>query len=296
MKPINQYPDTPRIARVPRTEEEGERTLSDQAYRLLHRDIVSGALEPNSKLRLQVLQERYGLGMSPIREALMLLSRECLVLSESQRGFRVAPVSAEDLRDIVAARIHIETNLLTESIRRGDADWGAEISAAFYKLTHEPLPTSLYDVAAAESWEAAHRRFHRAVLAAANSPWLQRIDEQLIDHSQRYRHLRLARLGFTAQTGSIFDEHQALMEATLSRDVDRACTVLTDHLNATLAVIDYLDDPITAQAQVVSEAIADMSPPTPAAALGPQTMGAAPPKSKHVVAKSVRKPLKQAKA
>ncbi len=206
----------------------------------MHRDILSGELEPDSKLRLQGLQERYGLGMSPIREALMLLSREGLVSNEGQRGFRVAPVSAEDLRDIVYARTHIETILLTESISHGDADWGAEISAAFYKLTHEPVPTSLDDVAGMDAWEAAHRRFHRALLAGARSPWLHRIHVQLFDHAERYRRLRLARLGFTARTDSIFNEHQELMEATLSREVARACAILREHLNATLAVVDYL--------------------------------------------------------
>lgn len=282
MKPISQNPVAPRIARVPRQEEEGERTLSDQAYRLLHRDILSGALVPDSKLRLQELQDRYGLGMSPIREALMLLSRECLVSSESQRGFRVAPVSAEDLRDIVAARVHIETNLLTESIRRGDADWGAEISAAFYKLTHEPLPKSLYDPTASEPWEASHRRFHKALLAAANSPWLQRIDEQLIDHSQRYRHIRLARLGFSTKTESIFVEHQALMEATLSRDVNRACAVLTEHLNATLMAIDYLDDPVAKKSKKIMQTSAK-APATPSvAAHNTRTKAKVRAKSKNV--------------
>jgi GntR family carbon starvation induced transcriptional regulator len=278
MKPISRNPVASRNSRVPRVEEEGERTLSDQAYRLLHRDILSGVLEPDSKLRLQGLQDRYGLGMSPIREALMLLSREGLVSNEGQRGFRVAPVSAEDLRDIVSARVHIETILLTESILRGDADWGAEISAAFYKLTHEPVPVSLDDAEGVDAWEAAHRRFHRALLGAASSPWLHRINGQLIDHAERYRRLRLA-----------------LMEATLSRDVSRACTVLREHLNATLAVIDYLDEPASEQSQIVSGRNAVETPrSTPAARA--QATGDASPESKRAAPRRARKSVELVKA
>jgi GntR family carbon starvation induced transcriptional regulator len=282
MKPISRNPVASRNSRVPRVEEEGERTLSDQAYRLLHRDILSGVLEPDSKLRLQGLQDRYGLGMSPIREALMLLSRE-------------GPVSAEDLRDIVSARVHIETILLTESILRGDADWGAEISAAFYKLTHEPVPVSLDDAEGVDAWEAAHRRFHRALLGAASSPWLHRINGQLIDHAERYRRLRLARMGFTAKTDSIFNEHRALMEATLSRDVSRACTVLREHLNATLAVIDYLDEPASEQSQIVSGRNAVETPrSTPAARA--QATGDASPESKRAAPRRARKSVELVKA
>ncbi|TAL98532.1 MAG: FCD domain-containing protein [Paraburkholderia sp.] len=294
MKPISRNLVASRNARAPRVEEESERTLSDQAYRLLHRDILSGVLEPDSKLRLQGLQDRYGLGMSPIREALMLLSREGLVSNEGQRGFRVAPVSAEDLRDIVSARVHIETILLTESILRGDADWGAEISAAFYKLTHEPVPVSLDDIEGVDAWEAAHRRFHRALLGAASSPWLHRINGQLIDHAERYRRLRLARLGFTAKTDSIFNEHQALMEATLSRDVNRACTVLREHLNATLAVIDYLDEPASEQSQMVSGSAAARTPRSTAAARA-QATGNASPESKRAAPRRARKSAELAK-
>ena len=138
--------DVRQVTQASGREKSDGHTLSEQAYWLMHRDILAGVLAPNEKLRLQGLQARYGLGMSPIREALMLLSREGLVSNEGQRGFRVTPVSVEDLQDIVWARLNIETILLGQSIRHGDADWGAEISAAFYKLTHAPVPASLDDI------------------------------------------------------------------------------------------------------------------------------------------------------
>lgn len=253
--------DVRQVTQASGREKSDGHTLSEQAYWLMHRDILAGVLAPNEKLRLQGLQARYGLGMSPIREALMLLSREGLVSNEGQRGFRVTPVSVEDLQDIVWARLNIETILLGQSIRHGDADWGAEISAAFYKLTHAPVPASLDDIETLEAWEAAHRRFHRALLAGAKSPWLHRVDAQLVDLTERYRRIRLARMGFTARTDSIFTEHKALMEAALARDVDTACHLLHEHLTATFDAQKWLDDGLAATDDVPAAAPAPAKRP-----------------------------------
>ena len=57
--------------------------------------------------------------MSPPLEALSRLAAEGFVLAESQRGFRVAPVSRDDLFDLAERRIELETNVLARSIERG---------------------------------------------------------------------------------------------------------------------------------------------------------------------------------
>src|SRR5437870_4558790 len=83
-------------------------TASEAAVRLLRRDIVSGALEPDSKLKMRVLKERYGIGSSPMREALAQLAAQGLVHQASQKGFRVPPLSAAHLADITRSRQLVE--------------------------------------------------------------------------------------------------------------------------------------------------------------------------------------------
>jgi GntR family transcriptional regulator, carbon starvation induced regulator len=216
-------------------------TLSEQAYEHLHGDLLAGIFAPGEKLRPQALQERYGVGISPIREALMLLSCDGLVTNEGQRGFRVAEASLDDLLDILDARKKIETALLTDAIAQGDDDWGAQITAAFYKLAHTPLPAP-DDIQAGHRWEQAHRRFHFALLDAARSNWLRRVDEQLVWHSERYRRMRIAGpLPQQVLERDIVSEHQALMDAVLKRDTERACALLVAHLDETArAVSQYL--------------------------------------------------------
>ena len=126
-----------------------ERTLAERAYRRLRDDIIGGVLPPGARLRLNQLQQRYGLGLSPLREALLRLDTEGLVRSQGQRGFEVAPVSLAELHDITRARVCLDCAALTQSIAQGDADWEARVVAAKHRLARTPLPTDPGDLDAA---------------------------------------------------------------------------------------------------------------------------------------------------
>ena len=69
------------------------RTLSDQAYTRLRRDVIQGDFAPGSKLGIEQLRTAYAVGATPLREALHRLSAEGFVVVEGQRGFRVADIS-----------------------------------------------------------------------------------------------------------------------------------------------------------------------------------------------------------
>ena len=66
----------------------------DQAYEHLKGDILATRLAPGAPLIIARLIERTGLGWTPLREALSRLEAENLVVSEPNKGYRVAPVSA----------------------------------------------------------------------------------------------------------------------------------------------------------------------------------------------------------
>lgn len=226
------------LHKLQNTEPAPAQTISERAYQLLRADIIAGGLAPGEKLRLQALQQRYELGVSPIREALMLLCGEGLVSNEGQRGFSVSPLSRSDLLDLMSARTSIELLLLEDAIAHGDDDWGANIMAAYYKLTKARLPTDASDTAAVELWESAHRRFHLALVCAATSKWLLRIDEQLVDHSERYRRIRLAYPRSSKELANdVLKEHLDLMEAVLARDTAKASKLLRQHLMRTADVL-----------------------------------------------------------
>lgn len=203
-------------------------TLATQVYERLRDDIVLGHLAPDTKLTLDVLKERYGLGMTPLREALYRLSSSSLVLLEDRRGFRVAPVSPAHLTEVIELREAIETMLLRDAFKHGDLKWETQIVAAFHRLQRtadfkfNPGPYS-------SDWEASHRDFHFALLAAARLPLLREFHLSLWDHASRYRNL--ANTGDRQMPPDVFEDHRKLMEAVLSRDQEMATVLMRRHVS-----------------------------------------------------------------
>src|SRR3954469_11395404 len=83
-------------------------TLSERAAALIQRDILTGRLAPGARLGIMDLAQGYGMGATPVREGLSRLVARQLVIALGQRGFRVAPVSESDLRDITRMRVVVE--------------------------------------------------------------------------------------------------------------------------------------------------------------------------------------------
>jgi GntR family carbon starvation induced transcriptional regulator len=195
----------------------------------LRKDIVSCELAPGQRLKFEELRARYDAGIGSLREALMQLEADGLVVAESNRGFCVAPVTVADLQDITELRVDIEKKALAQSMRLGNDAWEAEIVAALHMLAKlEP------DVANTRShnrelWEERHRRFHDALAAACPSPWLLRFREVLFVQSQRYRALSMLQ----SQKPGRVDDHRALMEVVLARDIPRATAAMEDHIRRT---------------------------------------------------------------
>ncbi len=112
-------------------------TLNSEALTRLRSDILNCRLMPNERLRVEALRERYGMGTSPIREALMRLEAEGLVALEQNKGFRVSDVSAENLIDLMSTRIEIEGIALRWSLKNGGVDWEANLVSAFHRLSRQ---------------------------------------------------------------------------------------------------------------------------------------------------------------
>ena len=210
-------------------------TLTEEAYRRLRADLIGGRLGPNVKLRFRELTARYGIGPSPLREALARLASERLVDFEPQRGFFVAPFSLEDLNDLCALRIELCCKALRASIQRGDDVWEAEILVATHLMERSTRPAASENQAVFDDWEARHDRFHRSLLAACGSPWLLRFCNVLSDQYQRYRRFVVA---YKAESDAMWKQvrmhHKTIAETVLARDEDRAVELLKSHFEGSL--------------------------------------------------------------
>lgn len=213
------------------------RTLAEGAYLKLRRDIIEGRLRPGEKLRVEHLKDHYAVGAGTLREALALLLSDALVVAEGQRGFRVAPISMEDLEDLTRTRILLETEALRSSIRHGDALWEERLHRAFEDLTRVENQLGNRASPKVRRWETQNRNFHEALIAGYQSPWLRYMLGMLYRQSERYR--RIALISRT-QPRDVHAEHTAIYQAAIARDARSACAALELHIRLTL---EQLMDP-----------------------------------------------------
>src|SRR5437667_11104268 len=128
-------------------------SVGEKTYRRIRTDIVFGKLAPSAKLKLDRMREEYGASVSTLRELLNRLASEGLVVAEGQRGFEVAPVSAQNMREIAELRLLLESHALTQSFRAGDVDWEGRVVSAHHKLSLIEKRLLSGDRADAETWK-----------------------------------------------------------------------------------------------------------------------------------------------
>lgn len=210
-------------------------TRASTVYLLLRQDIIRAKLLPGEKLRVENLTERYGVGPTPVREALNRLSADGLVLQQDQRGFRVAPVSVEDLTEVVRTRIWLEEIAIRESVKNGDDAWEEGVLLAYRRLTRIPNRLAEDSQSANPDWENQHHAFHHALIAACPSKTLLGFCDRLFESADRYRHLAVRHTHKGAR--DVNAEHKALMEAVLDRRADVAIDLLKEHTEQTLKTL-----------------------------------------------------------
>ena len=206
-------------------------TLNAAALSQIRSDIIACRLMPNERLRVEALRERYGMGTSPIREALMRLEAEGLVELEQNKGFRVAEVSQENLLDLMRTRIEIETVALRWSLEKGGVAWEAELLSSFHRLSRQPKIDPANRETLSEAWRKEHSGFHAALVAACRSPTLMSMRARLFEQAERYVALSIMS---RASIRDDVSEHKNLMRAAINRDVDRAVELNRLHITKTM--------------------------------------------------------------
>ena len=74
-----------------------KQTLSEQIYQILRKDILSQRIPCGAKLTLKMLQERFEVSSTPIREALTRLTEEQLITYYSNVGVSVVSLNQTDI-------------------------------------------------------------------------------------------------------------------------------------------------------------------------------------------------------
>lgn len=201
-------------------------TVGDEGYRRIRSDIIFGRLQPDQKLRLEALKERYGVSISTLREILSRLSSEGFVVAEGRRGFEVAPVSATDLRELAELRVLLESHAIEQSFERGDTEWEGRVVSAHHKLAvvEQRMGSSKRENAL---WKRYDEEFHQALISDCGSKALMEAHRRVFDRYFRYPMIWADRRGIQP-----IKQHRQLMECALARDSKRAKAILRVHVNS----------------------------------------------------------------
>ena len=205
-------------------------SITQRVYLTIRRDILSGKLQPGFKLKVEQLRKQYGVGTSPLREALSLLTSDYLVERVDQRGFSVSQVSQSEYDELLKTRCWLEERALRESIANGTDDWDEQLILANYRLSRIPRFGNDDTHNANTDWEIAHKIFHDTLTSLCGSSMLIKYCGQLYDQNIRYRQLCVS----TAYpVRDITEEHSTICDAVLARDADLAVNLLLSHYKAT---------------------------------------------------------------
>jgi DNA-binding GntR family transcriptional regulator len=231
-------------------------TKTEFAYRTLRQEILETRLQPGAPLKLGAMRDAYGIGWTPLREALPRLEAEHLVTSSANKGYTVAPVSIEGLSDLTNARRLVELPMLADSIANGGEEWETAVVAAHFRLSRCKPPVENPEELVITDWEERHEAFHLALLAASKSQWLMRFYVQIKDQLRRHHRFLAITPGLAASKGPewrdsaafhalrdalALEPHTELMNAALDHDIDRAVGLLGAHIELTKQVFVAAD-------------------------------------------------------
>jgi DNA-binding GntR family transcriptional regulator len=196
-------------------------SLRETVTQILRAAIITGEMAPGEVYSAPALGTRFGVSATPVREAMVDLSREGLVETVPNKGFRVTAVSESDLDDIAALRMLIEPPTVLEVTPLIPADAIGEL---------RELAQAIVDNAAAGdlvSYTEADRRFHLAILEYSRNPRLVSLVSDLRSHTRLYGLAGMADRGTLAASAA---EHLELVDLIAARDGQAAGSLMQRHI------------------------------------------------------------------
>lgn len=198
-------------------------TRHSQAYDELRSLLLSGSIEPNTRLTEADLTRMCNVSRGTMRSVLVRLAQEGYLTSEVNRGVRTRSFSPQEARDILEARETLEAALAGKAAERATEDEIRELRATLQAMADA---RSRGDQSA---YSRGNRSFHQQVKAAAHQMTLARAYDTLLYPlvMRQYRNVSAQH----PRSGS-FEEHQAVLLAIVTRNPEAAQAAMRHHVGA----------------------------------------------------------------
>lgn len=186
----------------------------------LRKAIVSGDLAPGEQIVQDALAQRFGVSRVPLREALKILEGERQVVYLPHRGYFVAELSMDDLREVYRIRDLLESEAVAVAVPLLD---DADIDALADLVEQCNDAGRAGDLVA---MAAANRAFHFGIVEGCGMPRLARLIAVLWDATDVYRARYYAE---PSNVTAVASEHARVLTAIRARDAADVVVLLREH-------------------------------------------------------------------
>lgn len=197
-------------------------SLREQARQVIRGLIITGQMQPDQLYSVPRLATDLGVSATPVREALLDLTREGLLEPVRNRGFRVVSLSRNELNDIFAIRVLLEVPSVAEIARAGlspsQVDELKDLAAATKRAA---------DANDLIEFLETDRKFHVGLIATLGNKPLADLVETLRDRVRLHGFKSGSTGEYLAQSAR---EHFQLLEALSKQDEADAVAVMRRHL------------------------------------------------------------------
>jgi len=198
------------------------KSLTELATERVRNEIISGRFEAGEALSVNLLAEMLGISRTPIREALMHLTREGLVEVIPQKGTLVFDVDRKELADVCDLRAVLEQAALRYAMARDREGLAASLGEIVEKMT---AARTAEDV---QAYLALDTEFHAALFEHCRNSYLSAAYDLVAGKMAALRN----RLGTDAEhMTKSFEGHQRIASAVEQGDLESAATVLQGHID-----------------------------------------------------------------
>lgn len=190
-----------------------DRNLSDIAYAKIKDDVISCSLQPGEDISEGALASRYRMGKAPIRNALMRLRQEGLIVSRGRQGNAVSAITLRDIQEIFQLRLVLDVTAVRLAAGKVDARRLRELNEAAH-ASYAPGGK-----AGGSAYLKANRELHRYVAETAGNQRLAALVVSLMEQHERIVHMGLA---LQKREHEFHHFHDDLVAALIEGDGERA--------------------------------------------------------------------------
>ncbi|WP_304110017.1 GntR family transcriptional regulator [Mycolicibacterium bacteremicum] len=192
--------------------------LSDDVARVVRRRIFDGTYPAGEYLRLDQLAADLGISVTPVREALLNLRAEGLLVQHPRRGFMVLEFTARDLADVANVQAYVGGELAARAAENISAEQLSEL-----KSIQDSLERAYQDTDPDRTVRLNHE-YHRLINVAAASPKLTQFMSGITRYQPESVFPTLE--GWPAQS---IRDHRRVIDALERRDPDAARSAMAEH-------------------------------------------------------------------